>query len=411
MVRAGAVPPAGRLTSMASRSDKTRLRSGAPRRVPPSLALFAALVALALTAGLPAAASAQEAPPAEPAPEATGPGGIPPGFVGISSEDALINSEDYRRRALKGQAELGIETLRVPFRWRYIERARNRLRFALYDGFVLAAAAQGMTVLPVLIEPPIFRTRRPRRGALRGYYPPRRNGDLARLAARLVRRYGPEGTLWAAHPEVAPQPIRAWQVWNEPNIPFYWRLRPNAGEYVDLLVAVAEAILREDPDAEIVTAGLPKSKLGVPVLRYIRQMYAAGGSGSFDTLAVNAYGRRSIDVIRVLAQVRRLVDGLGDGAVSLRATEFAWSDVGPGSAYKAGSAGQASRIRDVVRRLGEAQSWLKLRGFVYYTWRDLPVYPGGKDFWGLHTGLLDIQGRRKPAYDAFADGVRALRSE
>jgi hypothetical protein len=39
------------------------------------------------------------------------------------------------------------------------------------------------------------------------------------------------------------------------------------------------------------------------------------------------------------------------------------------------------------------------------------VYPGGTDFWGLHTGLLSIAGRPKPAYYAFqraADRVAEL---
>ena len=31
---------------------------------------------------------------------------------------------------------------------------------------------------------------------------------------------------------------------------------------------------------------------------------------------------------------------------------------------------------------------LGLRGIVYFGLRDSPVYAGGSDFWGLHTGLL-----------------------
>ena len=52
---------------------------------------------------------------------------------------------------------------------------------------------------------------------------------------------------------------------------------------------------------------------------------------------------------------------------------------------------------------------LRLRGVVYYRWRDVPRYPpGNKDQWGLHTGLIDINGGFKRAYDAFKDGVSRL---
>jgi hypothetical protein len=51
---------------------------------------------------------------------------------------------------------------------------------------------------------------------------------------------------------------------------------------------------------------------------------------------------------------------------------------------------------------------LKLRGFVYFGWRDGQPY-NGKDFWGLHTGLLNIEGQPKPAYSAMQQALAALR--
>jgi len=45
---------------------------------------------------------------------------------------------------------------------------------------------------------------------------------------------------------------------------------------------------------------------------------------------------------------------------------------------------------------------------VYFGLRDSPVYPGGHDFWGLHTGLLRISGARKPAFTAFEKAAQRL---
>jgi hypothetical protein len=48
----------------------------------------------------------------------------------------------------------------------------------------------------------------------------------------------------------------------------------------------------------------------------------------------------------------------------------------------------------------------KLRGFVLFSWRDGRPYIKGKDFWGNHTGLLTIGGKKKPAFNAFVRGVK-----
>jgi hypothetical protein len=55
------------------------------------------------------------------------------------------------------------------------------------------------------------------------------------------------------------------------------------------------------------------------------------------------------------------------------------------------------------------RSKLKLRGVVYYSWRDSLPYAGRTDFWGLHTGLLDLAGRPKPGLKAFRQALKASR--
>ena len=54
------------------------------------------------------------------------------------------------------------------------------------------------------------------------------------------------------------------------------------------------------------------------------------------------------------------------------------------------------------------KAW-KLRGFVLFSWRDGTPYAGIKDQWGLHTGLLNVKGKKKPSYKAFVKGVKAFR--
>ena len=66
----------------------------------------------------------------------------------------------------------------------------------------------------------------------------------------LVTRYGPSGSFWAEHPEVSRQPIRAWQIWNEPNLTRYWNVAPWAPSYVRLLKAADKALKAADPRLE-----------------------------------------------------------------------------------------------------------------------------------------------------------------
>ena len=42
---------------------------------------------------------------------------------------------------------------------------------------------------------------------------------------------------------------------------------------------------------------------------------------------------------------------------------------------------------------------------MWFCWRDGRPYTS-RDFWGNHTGLLTIKGKKKPAYNAFVRGVK-----
>ena len=54
------------------------------------------------------------------------------------------------------------------------------------------------------------------------------------------------------------------------------------------------------------------------------------------------------------------------------------------------------------------RSALDLKGFVYFDWRDARPYTGGFNFWGLHTGLLKLNGKPKPALKAFSAAANGL---
>jgi polysaccharide biosynthesis protein PslG len=333
---------------------------------------------------------------------------VPSGFVGVTSDDVFAGGDDYRTTNLSSQAAIGVQTIRQTFDWSTIERQPGVYDLTYHDRYVAKAAAHGIRIMPVLFNPPSFR--RPSRG--RATCPPRSNRDFAAFAQVLVRRYGRSGSLWPTRPDVPRLPIQAWQIWNEPNLPVYWCGRPNARRYVAMQRAVARAIKQVDRGAHILTAGLPASRLSgaVPLERYLRSMYRAGARRTFDSLAINPYAKDHRHMRNLLRSIRRLMNRHGDRRGSIWISELGWGDRGPKHRFIVGPRGQAKRIRksfDVIRR--ERRS-LRLRGVVYYSWRDSPRYPPQyKNLWGLHTGLLRLGGTFKPAYYAFKQAVALLR--
>jgi hypothetical protein len=332
----------------------------------------------------------------------------PKPFAGLVSEDAFAGTHAYRKTVLRRIAAAGAGTVRQTLDWAAVEPTRGRRDWSRYDDYVGAAADAGIEVLPVIFNPPTWASARPRRNAKRGTYPPKRVSDFAAFAAAAARRYGRGGTFWSSHPHVHAKPIGSWQIWNEPNLPVYWQPGPNAAAYVALLKATSSAIRAVDPQAQILTAGLPESKLGIPLDTYVRQMYDAGAAGAFDALAVNPYAPTAGEVLAFLQHARALMDGLGHTEAKLWATEIGWSDNGPGGRFRLGPKGQAQAISSVFTTLWEVREALQLQGVVYFNWRDAKPYPGGKDFWGLHTGLVQRGGAGKPALAAFTDAVAGL---
>jgi hypothetical protein len=333
-------------------------------------------------------------------------------FVGIVSEDSFAQAGAYRLRQFKDQVKSGIGVVRQTFAWSSIETAPGRYRLARYDRYVGDAARSGLTVLPILFDPPAFRER-PRAPGASGTTtaPPRDMAAMARWATVLVRRYGSNGSLWRQHPELPKRPIRDWQVWNEPNLPAYWNARPNAAQYVEMLTVVGEAIRRADSSSRIVSAGLPESRLGISFSTFLRQMYAAGAQDRFDVLAINAYSKTAGGLETAIAGARRITAAAEDGDVPIALTEFGWATPpGPRGSFTVSERRQGNLIAQAISKLARERSRLGIEWVIYYQWRDAPVYAGGRDFWGLHTGLLRKAGTAKPALRSFARAALPTRA-
>lgn len=350
---------------------------------------------LAAVVGLAAAAPAHAAPPR--------------GFFGVVSEDVFAGGYDYQRPTLSQQRAAGVTLLRQTFDWRYMEPVRGSFDFSMTDRFVLAAAKEGIEVMPLLFGEPAWASSRPAGNTDRATFPPRRVADFAAFTAAVAARYGAGGSLWREHPGVRPRPFRAYQVWNEPNLPIYWGSRPNPRRYTVLLRHTHRALHAVQPRAQLVTAGLPKSKHGMSLRTFVRRMYAAGARRWVDVLGVNPYAPSLKGITKQLREARAALPRKAR-RTPLWITEIGWASGGPPTkGRRVGVKGQERLVRSVFRTLARDRAKWRLRGIVYFAWRDALPYPGGKDFWGLHTGLVDLSGQPKPAAVALRQVTRSLK--
>ncbi len=349
------------------------------------------IIGLALCASLVMAAPAGARPPKD--------------FFGVVSEDVLAGDAAYRDATLAQQSSIGVGLIRQTFHWNQIETSRGHYDWSAYDAYMAATASHGIRVLPILFDPPPFRAKTSKKTS--GTYPPRHYRDLGTFGGAVAGRYGPHGSFWTQNPAVPKLPITAYQVWNEPNLKAYWPTGPNPKQYAKLLNAAGKGIRRADPHAQIVTAGMPDSRLSRPhnVFSYVAAMLHA--HAKFNTLAVNPYGTSSGQILSKLRRFRSILNRGHQRRAGMWVTEFGWSDKGPRSPFRLGAKGQAKQIARTIPALAKQRRHLRLRGLVYYSWHDgAPYAPTFKDFWGLHTGLLRLNGTAKPAFAAFKRAIQ-----
>jgi hypothetical protein len=334
---------------------------------------------------------------------------LPRTFFGIVADNVGSAGGSDRAAKLRQLGDTGVGTIRQKFEWSRVEKRPGVFDWRFYDQYVADVSKAGYSILPVLFDPPSFRSIPPSGGVV-GTYPPRNNADFANFAALAARRYGPNGSFWLAHPLVPKHPIRAWQVWNEPHLKAYWPTGQDPSEYVAMLRSVGGAIKRVDHGAEVVAAGLSESNIGVPVDKYLKGMYDAGGRDTFDSVAVHPYAAAADQTYDIMRRVRKVMDKAGDRSTPMRVTELGWATWGnTPNPFNVGPRGQAELVKRVWATLVRHRDQLKLRGLVYYNWRDIPPHaPKFQDYFGLHVGLLSIDGTPKPAYANFVNVVHTL---
>ena len=323
--------------------------------------------------------------------------------VGVYMADEDFRAGARGDAATQIVAATGADFVRKDFLWQAIEPHPGQFDWRTTDRAVVGAAAAGLRVMPTLLGAPDWATGQATPES--GTYPPSDPAAFGRFAAAVAARYGPGGNFMRHHRELDPYVIRTWEIWNEPNIPAFWRPEPDPVAYTALLAEGARGIRSVDPGAEIVMAGLPDSLGGMAPQDFLHGVYAAGGAPHFDTLAIHPYAPDVAGLLTLVERFREVADAAGDAATPLRVTEFGWATGGDPSLFTTDERGQAELVAEAVMGLRRAAPRLQLRSLTYFKWRDHPRPPGASDMWPHYAGLLRADNSGKPAINAFATAI------
>ncbi len=330
-------------------------------------------------------------------------GAVPRGFFGVNVNGPL----DDAAFPLDAEAALmrasGVRSWRVEFSWDLLEPEPGRHDWSRTDRKVLAAARAGIDVLGLAVRAPAWANG----GDIDPFVPPQDPAAYGRFMTALVARYGPAGTLWAEHPGVPRRAVRAWEIWNEPNLPIYFRAQPFARPYARLLRAASAAVRRADRRATIVLAGMANFSW-----RDLDRFLRAERSLDFDAAAVHPFTGRPSGMIEIVRRNRAVLARRGHARTPVWLTELTWSSAKGKKTpltkgWETSEAGQAQRLTQAFDLLVRERRRLRIGRVLWYTWASVDSgSPNSFDYSGLRTTRGGSALQDKPALAAFRRATR-----
>lgn len=252
---------------------------------------------------------------------------------------------------------------------------------------------------------------------------PRSIDDFGRFAAAAANRY-------------KNQNVKAWEIWNEPNLTAYWKtVRPDGTVFVDpieyaRLANMAATQMRYHTSVAIITGGLaplfePQPSTGMRQSDYLAKILIHLNPDIFDGISIHPYtwpvlpnraaefnAFYTVDNGKPEYNLYTIMTGAGWGGKQIWGTEFGASTKG---FRKDSHANRRDRRPDHVSEHKQAviikqgvEGWYQKPNagplFVHSDsdqWLYEQKNEGG---FGLRRG----DGRKKPAYDAFKSAIQRL---
>lgn len=273
--------------------------------------------------------------------------------------------------------ELGIRWDRIDLWWDHVEPAPGQWTWTLPDSVFDEFERNGVQWYPILCYG--AQDWEARRG-------PRTDEDFARweqYVERTLTRYRGRAPYWS--------------VWNEPNIPDFWKPEPRPEDYARMLRVTREAARRADPAAKLCAPSI--APLSGWDRKFVERLYELGAKDDFDVFDYHYYRTDPPEeaLERELAEIRAVMARHGDA-------KPVWvSESGITSPIQHRPESYERQASLVARNLLLARA-LGVERFFYFDMQNWHDDPG--ESWDSTLGLVERGGARKPSFLAVRTLVR-----
>jgi len=307
-------------------------------------------------------------------------------FLGVNAHFLWFTPGQYRQQMQQLQ-NLGLQWVRVDLHWDQMEPQEGQFRLNEMDGLVAELRQRQLKSLFYLVGSAPFITSAPAGAEAPDAYPPRDPAVFAYRMGLFANRY---------------PTIDAWQVWNEPNLPAFWRPREDPLGYAQLLQSSALALRQVQPNKPVVMGGMAYYSQ-MPGHQHALMFEALGNLGVHQLGTILAYHPYSLhpegdepaerDFILRNQTLSPLLRSIAPPAIW--ATEWGWSSYA-GPVEEQPIIGEQGQADYVLRRLA-LMSALDFDRIFLFALSDLDNRATIRD---RSYGLLNLQGQPKPVYQA-----------
>jgi hypothetical protein len=328
-----------------------------------------------------------------------------PGFYGVFYQAQGKAGKDVRK-----MQDAGAKHVKMALRWPTVESRQGEFHWETYDKLIGNMASRGIQVLPMFYASPRWVENKASKPPL-GDKSSRR--AWKNFVTRAVNRYGRNGTYWTDplefamdHPGKAPKPIKAWQVWNEPNLENYFSTKKRrVAKYANLLQLTHDAIKPADRKAKVVLGGLVgngKPSGSLNGWTFLDKLYKQKGARrKFDVAALHPYSSSIHYMKKWVHKFHRALRSHGDGKKAVWITELSWgSDPPDRIGFNKGPRGQKRILTRAFQTFWRTRHKYSTRRVYWFALRD-PKHGNPRCSFCGSAGLLKTNFDKKPSWKAF----------
>lgn len=232
-------------------------------------------------------------------------------------------------------AGTGAGWVREEIRWDWVEHPLGTYDWGFMDEMVQKSTARGLNILGLLG----YNNSAQKAGVVNYDYP-----DInlwKRYVAAVVTHYKAQ--------------IHAWEVWNEPDVPYFWKA--GVSQYLTLLRETYTTIKSIDPTAVVMNGACSNLEMG-----WFNQFLAEGGAQYTDVLAFHPYPKRSNldNGLYESLDLPKLRDIATKTGKRWWFTEIGWASAGVGEDYGGGVGDDRAQASYMVRQYVQTLSFAGL---------------------------------------------------